>query len=87
MNFIDQGKGKSELPHPDPQGLLNRSADLGQDVREAVRGEPGFKETFDFGEGIGTHVDLNTAGRQPTTRGTTHSDGNGGAHIVPAWPQ
>lgn len=87
MNFINPGKGKSELPHPDPQGLLDRSAGLGQDVSGAVRGEPGFKATFDFGEGIGTHVDLNTGVRQPTTRGTIHSDGKGGGHIVPARPQ
>ena len=54
MNFINPGKGKSELTYPDPQGLLDRGAGLGQDVPGAVRGKSGFKETFDFGEGIGT---------------------------------
>jgi len=41
------------------------------------------REHFDAGEPIGIHVDL-SGKRTPTTRGTIHYDGSGGAHIVPA---
>ena len=69
--------GKSELTHPDPQGLLDRGAGTGV--------QHGNKEVVDFGEPIGTHVAPDGT-RTPTTRGTIHYDQSGGAHIVPAKP-
>ena len=70
--------GKSELTHPDPQGLLDKSAGTGQRVSDS-------KEVVDFGETIGTWVGQNGE-RAATTRGTIHYDASGGAHIVPARP-
>lgn len=75
-NFIP---GKSELTHPDPQGLINRHAGTG--IRH------GNKEVVDFGETIGDA--LSEGGiRTSTTRGTIHYSADGStAHIVPAKPR
>lgn len=74
-NFIP---GRSELTHPDPQGLLNKHSGTGA--------RHGTKEVVDFGEPIGTAVS-EAGGRATTTRGTIHysADGKSG-HIVPAKP-
>ena len=69
--------GRSELTHPDPQGLLNKSAGTG--IRH------GSKEVVDFGEEIGIWVSKNGA-RMSTTRSTIHYDAKGNAHIGPAKP-
>ena len=69
--------GRSELTHPDPQGLLNQAAGTG--IRH------GNKEVVDFGEEIGIWVSRDGT-RISTTRGTIHYDAKGNAHIVPAKP-
>lgn len=74
-NFIP---GKSELTHPDPQGLLDRFGGTGV--------KRGTKETVDFKEPIGTWVSPDGSQRLTTTRGTIHYDSKGNAHIVPSHP-
>ena len=80
-NFIP---GRSELTHPDPQGLLERASGRGDPITGSFD-NPGFKERFDFGEEIGIHVDLATGARAPSTIGIV-VHGSRGAHIYPAWP-
>ena len=55
-NF-DPNRGRSELTHPDPQGLLNRGAGTGQMIR-GQRGEAGSQEVVNFGEVIGIYMAL-----------------------------
>lgn len=69
--------GKSELTHPDPQGLLDRFAGTGT--------RHGHKEVVDFKENIGYWV-AEDGTRRVTTRGTIHYDSKGFAHIVPLKP-
>ncbi|GEM_PF-6949751 len=76
--------GRSELTHPDPQGLLNSGAGTGTTYR-GTSGQPGGKEVVDFGQTIGYWVDKNTGARLPTTKGTIHYGGTG-SHIIPAYP-
>src|SRR5262249_6625358 len=71
--------GRSELTHPDPQGLLDKHAGKGQEITPS-------KERVDFGEKIGTHVDGKTKERTETTRGIIHKTKDGKAHIVPSRP-
>jgi RHS repeat-associated protein len=78
--------GKSELDHPDPQGLVDKGAGTGQQVGNVPVGEAGSKERVDFGEPIGTHVDQQTGDRNETTVGIIHY-GKKDVHIVPAKPQ
>jgi RHS repeat-associated protein len=78
--------GKSELDHPDPQGLVDKGAGTGQQVGNAPVGEAGSKERVDFDEPIGTHVDPQTGERNETTVGIIHY-GKKDVHIVPARPQ
>jgi filamentous hemagglutinin len=82
-NYIS---GRSELTHPDPQGLLNLGAGTGEQFGNVPAGEPGSKERVDFGETIGNYVDPSTGEKTPTTIGIIHY-GSNGAHIVPARPQ
>ncbi|WP_354005370.1 polymorphic toxin type 50 domain-containing protein [Roseateles amylovorans] len=77
--------GKSELTHPDPQGLVDKGAGTGRQVGATPVGQPGSKEVVDFGEVIGNHVDGATGVKSPTTNGTIHQSGKG-VHIVPARP-
>jgi filamentous hemagglutinin len=77
---------RSELTHPDPQGLLNRGAGTGEQVGNVPVGEPGSKERVDFGEVIGNYANPNTGEKTPTTIGIIHY-GSRGAHIVPARPK
>jgi filamentous hemagglutinin len=77
--------GKSELDHPDPQGLVDKGAGTGQQVGDKPVGEPGSKERVDFGEPIGTHVNPQTGARSPTSVGIIHY-GKKDVHIVPARP-
>ncbi len=70
---------KSELTHPDPQGLLDKHAGTG--VRHGTN-----KEVVDFGEPIGNWVDPATGQKVPTACGTIHYDKKRGAHIVPSNP-
>jgi RHS repeat-associated protein len=77
-NDFDPARGRSELTHPDPQGLLDRFAGTGERV--------GQREYVEFGEEIGVYIDR-TGKRVPTTRGTIHyADNDTSAHIVPAPP-
>jgi hypothetical protein len=72
--------GKSELTHPNPQALLD--AHHGTGVPHGPT-----KEVVDFQEPIGIFV-TQDGGRQTTTRGTIHYDGQRThAHIVPAKPK
>jgi RHS repeat-associated protein len=77
--------GKSELTHPDPQGLVDRGAGTGDQVGNTPVGEAGSKERVDFGEPIGNHVDPTTGAKTETSRGIIHY-GKDDVHIVPARP-
>lgn len=78
--------GKSELTHPDPQGLVDRGAGTGDQVGDTPVGEAGSKERVDFGEPIGNHVDPETGAKNETPRGIIHY-GKDDVHIVPARPK
>jgi RHS repeat-associated protein len=71
--------GRSELTHPDPQGLLDDYAGTGE--------RKGNTEYVDFGQNIGNVVDPVTGEKTPTTRGKIHYDEKGNAHIVPTAPE
>jgi RHS repeat-associated protein len=78
--------GKSELTHPNPQGLVDKGAGTGEQVGGTAVGEAGSKERVDFGEPIGTHVDPATGERSETSVGIIHY-GKKDTHIVPARPK
>ena len=71
--------GRSELTHPDPQGLVDEHAGTGVVVGSG-------KEVVDFGEHIGVNVDDKTGERTDTTAGTIHTKVDGSTHIVPTHP-
>ena len=71
--------GRSELTHPDPQGLINRGIGMGRTVGNEGR------EIVNFGEPIGTYVDPATNTSVSTTNGLI-IPGNTGGHIVPSRP-
>jgi hypothetical protein len=75
-NFIP---GRSELTHPDPQGLLDGYAGTGA--------KKGNTEYVDFGQKIGNVVDPETGEKVSATRGKIHYDEEGRAHIVPTSPE
>jgi len=80
--------GKSELTHPDPDGLLERFTGLGQDVPTTmIRGEAGYMERVDFDEVIGNYIDQDTGLRQATTKGIIAYDGIYDAVIIPSRPK
>jgi RHS repeat-associated protein len=77
--------GKSELTHPNPQGLVDEHKGTGQQVGGTPVGKPGSRERVDFGTNIGVYVDPATGQRSPTTNGIIH-ESKKGVHIVPARP-
>ncbi|WP_431286227.1 polymorphic toxin type 50 domain-containing protein [Roseateles chitinivorans] len=79
-NFIP---GRSELTHPDPQGLVDENAGTGQQVGDKPVGEAGSKERVDFKTPIGNVVE--NGKKTETTVGIIHYS-NKGVHIVPARP-
>lgn len=80
--------GKSELTHPDPDGLVARFTGLGEDVPTTMRrGEPGYIERVDFDEVIGTYIDQDTGFRQATARGIIVYDEIYDAVIIPSRPR
>jgi hypothetical protein len=76
--------GRSELTHPDPQALMDKSAFGGTTVR-GTPGQPGFRERVSFDDVIGNHVDLKTEVKTPTSNAIIHYSSKG-AHIVPGRP-
>jgi RHS repeat-associated protein len=77
---------RSELTHPDPQGLLDRYGGTGQSLNDIPVGQPGSRERVDFGEVIGNYRPSDYTGPGfPTDRGIIHY-GTDRAHIVPARP-
>jgi hypothetical protein len=77
-------EGKSIITHQNPDELLKKYAGLGKKERGTI-GNPGYKETVDFGEIIGNWKSEDGILQIPTTRGTIHHSKNG-SHIVPAKP-
>ena len=77
--------GKSELAHPNPQGLVDEHKGTGQQVGSTPVGEAGSRERIDFGTKIGVYVDPATGQRSSTTNGIIH-ESKKGVHIVPARP-
>lgn len=77
---------RSELEHPDPQGLVNKFAGKGKPEGKTLAGSPGHKEIVNFGEFIGYTVDENTGEKIATTWGKIHY-AKSGVHIVPTNPR
>ena len=75
---------RSVWVHPDPEGILRKFGGKGHSER-GLPGQPGYKETVDFGEYIGLWKSEDGTMSLPTTRGTIHY-GKKGAHIVPVHP-
>lgn len=73
---------KSIFYHTDAQALLNRFAGTGRPTRDIFPGAPGYRESVDFGEFIGYHVERHTGTKTATTWGEIHYSKTG-AHIVP----
>lgn len=78
-------EGKSELTHPDPQGLVDDHRGTGQQIGDTQIGQPGSRERVDFGTKIGNYVDPVTGEKSPTTNGIIHESSKG-VHIVPSRP-
>ncbi len=76
---------RSIITHPNPEELLKKGAGTGT-FKQGIPGEPGFRETVDFGEVIGIWKSRTGELELPTTRGTIHYRKDGQAHIVPARP-
>lgn len=80
-NFIP---GRSTLT-ANPEALIQR-AGTGTPVGSVPRGQPGFKERIDFGDGIGTYVSRDGTA-SPTSIGILHYRADGSVHIIPGRPQ
>lgn len=76
--------GRSQLT-ADPRKLIER-AGSGRAVNSVPRGQPGFRERIDFGEEIGTYINLRTGVELSTTRAILVY-GKRGIHIFPVRPR
>ncbi|MDP1835192.1 MAG: polymorphic toxin type 50 domain-containing protein [Chlamydiales bacterium] len=80
-----EGGFRSIFTHKDPERLLKDFAGTGRPANKRIPGTPGYRETVDFQEFIGYHVEEITGVKTRTTVGTIHYSKKG-AHIVPARP-
>lgn len=85
---------KSIWTHPDLEGKINQFLGKGQAVipshtkRGYVEfGAPGYRERVDFGEVIGTYIDIKNGNKEfKTTQGIIHHSKDG-VHVVPCAPK
>lgn len=75
--------GRSQLT-ANPE-LLAQRAGTGQQVGSVARGESGFRARIDYGENIGTYIDMN-GNAYPTSVAILHYKSDGSIHIVPGRP-
>jgi len=80
-------QGKSIFEHPDPEKLLNKFAGKGEVCKNRIFGRPDYREKVNFNEFIGFHINKTTGVKTTTTWGEIRYTNNGGAHIIPTFPE
>ena len=78
-NNYMSGKSTITISKEHLQELVNKKAGTGEAITKD-------KERVDFGETIGTYVDIATGEKSPTTVGIIHYSKKG-VHVVPAKPK
>lgn len=78
--------GRSILEHHDPQRLLDQFAGKGTGIGKRSPGNSDYRESVNFKEFIGYHVDKDTGVKTATNWGEIRYSKDG-AHIIPAFPK